>query len=69
MEKRHYVLGWEQPDAVTSMGNIASMYRHQGIWKEAEVLELVMMEKRKHVLEEKHSDTLELGKPLHGMAA
>ena len=48
MEKRRDLLGEEHPDTLTSMGNLASTYRNQGKWKEAEALEVVVMEKRKH---------------------
>ncbi|KAJ7694259.1 hypothetical protein B0H14DRAFT_2651109 [Mycena olivaceomarginata] len=36
----------------------ASTYWNQGHWKDAEALQLVVMEKRKHVLGEEHPDTL-----------
>ena len=37
---------------------IALVYIEQGKWKEAEALEVVVMEKRKHLLGEEHPDTL-----------
>ena len=40
------------------MANLACTYRDQGKWKEAEALETVVMEKRKHLLGEEHPDTL-----------
>ncbi|KAJ9134829.1 hypothetical protein NKR19_g8522 [Coniochaeta hoffmannii] len=40
------------------MGNLASTYRDQGRWKEAESLEMQVMEARKRVLGEEHPDTL-----------
>ncbi|KAL5371075.1 hypothetical protein DPSP01_014510 [Paraphaeosphaeria sporulosa] len=40
------------------MGNLASTYRNQGRWKEAEELEVQVMEARKRVLGEEHPDTL-----------
>ena len=38
--------------------NLASTYRNQGRWKEAESLEVQVMETRKRVLGEEHSLTL-----------
>ncbi|MDI1492405.1 MAG: hypothetical protein OHK93_003619 [Ramalina farinacea] len=40
------------------MANLASTYRNQGRWKEAEELEVRVMETRKRVLGEEHPDTL-----------
>jgi hypothetical protein len=40
------------------MGNLASTYRNQGRWKEAEDLEVQVMETRKRVLGEEHPSTL-----------
>ncbi|KAH7108963.1 hypothetical protein EDB81DRAFT_429921 [Dactylonectria macrodidyma] len=40
------------------MGNLASAYRNQGQWKEAEKLEVQVMEMRKKVLGEERPDTL-----------
>ncbi|EAQ87916.1 hypothetical protein CHGG_04535 [Chaetomium globosum CBS 148.51] len=40
------------------MGNLASTYRNQGRWKEAEALEVQVMETRKRMLGEEHPDTL-----------
>ncbi|OCK72799.1 hypothetical protein K432DRAFT_430890, partial [Lepidopterella palustris CBS 459.81] len=39
MGTRKRVLGDEHPDTLLSMGNLASTYRNQGRWKEAEELE------------------------------
>ena len=47
METRKRVLGQEHPDTLTSMANLASTYRSQGRWKEAEELEVQVMEARK----------------------
>ena len=38
--------------------NIAFVYSKQGKWKEAEALQVVIMEKTKHLLGEEHYDTL-----------
>jgi len=40
------------------MANLASTYRHQGRWKEAEELDVQVVEKRKRVLGQEHPDTL-----------
>jgi hypothetical protein len=40
------------------MANLASTYRNQGQWKEAEALQVVVMEKSKHILGEEHPNTL-----------
>ena len=40
------------------MANLAATYCNQGRWKEAEALEVVVMEKRMHVLGKEHPDTL-----------
>ena len=56
MRKR--VLGAEHPDTLTSMGNLELIYGNQGRWKEAEELEVQVMETRKRVLGAAHPDTL-----------
>jgi hypothetical protein len=38
------VLGEEPPSTLTSMGNLASTYRNQGRWKEAEELKVHVMD-------------------------
>jgi hypothetical protein len=48
----------EHPDTLTSMANLASTYRNQGRWKEAEELEVQVMEIRKQVLGPEHLDSL-----------
>ena len=58
MEKMKQVLGDNHPDTLMSMANLASTYRNQGHWKEAEMLQVVVMEKRKQVLGDDHPDTL-----------
>lgn len=52
------MLGEQHPHTLTSMANLASTYCNQGRWKEAEELELVVMETRKKVLGEQHPNTL-----------
>jgi Tetratricopeptide repeat len=51
-------LGEEHPDTLTSMGNLASTYKDQGRWMEAEKLDISVMEIRKRVLGEEHPDML-----------
>ena len=58
METRKTVLGPEHPDTLTSMDNLASTYRNQGRWTEAEKLFVQVMETRKTVLGPEHPDTL-----------
>jgi len=58
METRKRVLGEEHPDTLTSMGNLASTYRNQGRWNEAEKLEVQVMETSKTKLWADHPDTL-----------
>ena len=58
MEKRKQMVGDDQSDTLTSMGNLASTYRNLRRWKEAEAIEVVVMEKMRHVLGEDHPDTL-----------
>ena len=41
METRKKVLGEEHPDTLISMANLASTYRNQGRWTEAENMELL----------------------------
>jgi hypothetical protein len=43
---------------LTSMANLASTFWNQGRWKEAEELEVQVMETRKRVLGAEHPDTL-----------
>src|SRR6266516_3644333 len=48
----------EHPNTLTSMANLASTYREQGRWTEAEELQVQVMEIRKRVLGQEHPDTL-----------
>jgi hypothetical protein len=48
----------DHPDTLTSMANLASTYRKQGRWSEAEKLEVQVMEARKTKLGADHPDTL-----------
>jgi Tetratricopeptide repeat len=47
-------LGPEHPDTLTSMANLASTYRIQGRWAEAEKLFVQVMETSKTVLGPEH---------------
>jgi hypothetical protein len=58
MESSLRLLGAEHPDTLTSMANLASIYRNQGQWREAERLEVQVLEKRKSLLGDEHPDTL-----------
>jgi hypothetical protein len=58
METSKTVLRAEHPDTLTSMANLASTYRNQGRWGEAEQLDVRVMETRKTVLGAEHPDTL-----------
>jgi len=46
------------PTRFTSINNLASTYSKQGRWKKAEELQVAVMERRKRVLGEEHSDSL-----------
>jgi tetratricopeptide (TPR) repeat protein len=48
--------GEEHPFTLTSMANLASTYRNQGRWKEAEELEVQVMETSLRVLGAEHPD-------------
>jgi hypothetical protein len=50
IETRTRVLGQEHPDTLISIGNLALTYRNQGRWKEAEELEVLVVETRTRVL-------------------
>jgi len=55
---RKRVLGTEHPDTLSSMANLASTFWNQGRWKEAEELEVQVMETSLRVLGAEHPDTL-----------
>jgi len=58
MEARKEKLGADHPDTLTSMANLASTYRNQGRWQEAENLVVHVMEATKEKLGADHPDTL-----------
>jgi hypothetical protein len=58
METTKRALGNKHPDTLTIMGNLASTYRTQGQWKEAEELAMQVMEMSSKALGDKHPDTL-----------
>ena len=51
-------MGGEHPSTLLSMANLASTYSNQGRWKEAEELEVQVIETGKRVLREEHLNTL-----------
>ncbi|KAL1864824.1 hypothetical protein Plec18167_009618 [Paecilomyces lecythidis] len=55
---RKKILGDEHPDMLASMANLASIYRNQGRWAEAEGLDVQVMETSLRVLGDEHPDTL-----------
>jgi hypothetical protein len=58
LKLRETALGKEHPSTLTSMSNLASIYRNQKRWNEAETLEIQVMETRSTVLDKEHPDTL-----------
>ncbi|KAK6605164.1 hypothetical protein H4I96_05746 [Botrytis cinerea] len=69
MERDKSVFGQEHPSTLTSMANLASTYRNQGRWKEAEDLEVQVMETSLRVqlgFDIPESGTLEEGRRLAG---
>ena len=56
MKVRERVLGVEHPLKLASITNLALTYKNQGQLKEAEELEMQVMETRKRVLGEEHPD-------------
>jgi hypothetical protein len=58
METRKAQLGADHPNTLRSMANLASTYRNQGRWDEAEKLEVQVTETRKAKLKVDHPDTL-----------
>jgi hypothetical protein len=57
METYKMKLGADYPDTLRSMANLASAYRRQGQWEEAEKLEVQVMETRTTKLGADDSDT------------
>jgi hypothetical protein len=58
MERHKRVLGQENASTLTSMANLASTFWNQGHWKEAEDLDVQVIETFKRVLGAEHPDTL-----------
>ena len=52
------ILGLEHPSTLTSMANLASTYQNQRRWKEAEDLQLQVIDTRKGILGLEHPSTL-----------
>jgi len=57
METSKKVLGDKHPSTSTSIANLASTYRNQGRWTEAEKLQVQVMETSKKVLGDEHPST------------
>ena len=55
---RKKVLGADHLDTLLSMGNLATTYWNQGRWKEAEQLDVQVMDMRKKLLGEEHPHIL-----------
>jgi Tetratricopeptide repeat len=53
---RKKLLGEEHPDTLSSMENLASTYRNQGRWNDAEQLKDQVMDMRKKLLGEEHQE-------------
>jgi hypothetical protein len=49
MATKRRMLGHENPDMLTSLANLASIFLKQGQWKEAEDLEVQMIEMSRRV--------------------
>jgi tetratricopeptide (TPR) repeat protein len=58
IKTRKRVLGEEYPDTLKSMGNLASTYRNQGRWTEAEEIDVQVIKTSRRVLGEEHPETL-----------
>ena len=58
MDARSRVVGEWHLSTLTAMANLAATYRKQGRTKEAEKLDVKVMEARSRVLGEEHPDTL-----------
>lgn len=58
METCKTKLGADYPSMLTSMANLASTYRDQGRWNDAEKLEVRVIETSKTKLGADHSDIL-----------
>jgi len=58
MKKRKRLLGDDHPDTQTAIGDLALTYKEQGRLKDAEALEVFVVDKRKRLLGEEHPYTL-----------
>ncbi|KAF9001699.1 P-loop containing nucleoside triphosphate hydrolase protein, partial [Cyathus striatus] len=52
------ILGQEHPHTITSMANLAAIYRKEGRWNDAEKLDIQVMEMRIRILGQEHPDTI-----------
>lgn len=48
----------EHPDTLNSIYNLAMIYLYQGLWEEAEKLQVQVLEARKRVIGAEHPDTI-----------
>ena len=58
MEARKANLGVDHPDTLISIADLASTYRSQSRWEDAERLQRQVMEARKAQLDADHPETL-----------
>uniref|UniRef100_A0A4E9EIH7 NB-ARC domain-containing protein n=1 Tax=Gibberella zeae TaxID=5518 RepID=A0A4E9EIH7_GIBZA len=58
VEARKCILGLDHPSTLSSMANLAAIYRNQGRWEEAEKIEVEVMEMSKEKLGPDHPSTL-----------
>ncbi|KAL2261275.1 hypothetical protein VTK26DRAFT_4496 [Humicola hyalothermophila] len=58
VKRREEVLGYDHPDTLTGVGNLASTYRNRGRWEEAEALQAKEIELCSKKLGQRHPDTL-----------
>lgn len=57
-EQKKIILGEEHPSTLTSMANLAAIYRNQKCWKKAIELQVQVIKITKRVLGEEHPSTL-----------
>ena len=55
---RKKLFGPEHPDTLNCIANLASTYRYQGKWNQAEQLQVQLIDIRKKLLGLEHLDTL-----------
>ena len=65
--KREAILGDDHPDTLSSINNLAALYRSQGKYDKAEPLYVECLAKRKEILGDDHPDTLSSMNNLAGL--